>query len=1279
MAYDGSLLFDTKINTDGMVKGLGSLGGIAKTALVGTVAAIGAVTAGLTAAAFAGVKYNSQMEQYATSFKTMLGSASSATEMISGLKKFAADTPFEFTDLAKGTQTLLAFGVSSESVMPTLKQLGDVSQGNTERFNALTLAFAQVSSAGKLSGQDLLQMVNAGFNPLQVMSEKTGKSMAVLRGEMEKGAISSADVAQAFKDATSEGGKFFNAMQDQSKTFNGQLSTLKDNSMQFLGALTKGLQEELKDTALPLVNGYMTQLSDAFEKGGIDGVVGSAGTVLADAFKEIARQAPGVIELSTSLISSFVDGISDNSDVIADAAVDIVDGLADAVVKLAPKLFDAATQLVVEMVRALSGDELANSVLQIADTLKTFLGNAFTVVTGAVQTLLPFLTELVNIITPFTPVIIAAVGAWKAANLVIAGYETAVKLAAAAQAALNFVMDANPAVLLVSALAALAGGIALYSLATDKASDKTKETIKQLDDLKKSHEDARKQIDETAKSDMVQAEKVKALTDELYKLDDQLKSGKLTGEDANTVKEKMKWIVGELNKAIPDLKLALDKETGAVTNQKTEVYKLTDAYVNMIKAKANANAYSKKLEDATLERIDLEEKKNNTPKTLTETVNKKLPANQNPLPFPLDQMFPIILPEEKEVSNPAYVKAKKYYDEAKAREDKYLAEAAKYGEEYASYNQPSTTPPPGGGAGSGSGTGGGYGYGTGSTSSTTSKAPTMEDLGKAEIDDLKWIHDMKLQSDQEYYDSLAVLRDAYFEVGSDGWQDYTLEIQKYHEQQAEDAAELNKKSMASMLSDLEKRVNDGEVIEDKYYQDLEYTRDLYFTKDSEEWIAATKAINDIKTKAAEQARKKELDDLNYSHDIGQKSDEEYYAELKKYRDKYFEKGSDDWKKYTSTIISYEKGVVQALYNDVNTFADKALGEVQQKVDALASKIKSYGGLTEDITFTKDDGTQGGFTRFNDPKDEIATLKEYKANLDIIKARMQEMGVSGDDIKAFMSNVTSMSIEEGSALAKNLASTGEYFNTFINGWIEKNNLANKFAEEFYSDETTEALDKVKSYAVEKATEAGVAFSDEFLKSGTTSAENFIKSFGEEIDRQINTIVEKGGALAPGAITVSVGVSNPAGQIDATVPGSAEQGQPPISEESQQAVEETQTVLETIPDQFETDFKGSVDNVTAYMRAELERAGLEIPEGFFTAGTNSAKNFGEAFLQELTAQLLVARAVVEAFGSSISPGSGSVVNSYNTTTTNYIFEESGETVTEQLQSAKAFDELGRMRNG
>ena len=104
----------------------------------------------------------------------MLGDQAKAQELVNNLKSEAARTPFGMEDLAKGAQTLMAFGMSADEAQLRLGQLGDISQGDAVKLESLTLAFAQMSSTGKLTGQDLNQMINAGFNPLEEMSRKPG-------------------------------------------------------------------------------------------------------------------------------------------------------------------------------------------------------------------------------------------------------------------------------------------------------------------------------------------------------------------------------------------------------------------------------------------------------------------------------------------------------------------------------------------------------------------------------------------------------------------------------------------------------------------------------------------------------------------------------------------------------------------------------------------------------------------------------------------------------------------------------------------------------------------------------------------------------------------------------------------------------------------------------------------------------------------------------------------------------------------------------------------------
>jgi len=165
-----------------------------------------------------------EAEQAAASFNVLAGSVNNANYLLSQMRAFSDVSPLSFGGVQDAAKTLLAFNVPVQDVMQTMQMLGDVSMGNEERFKSLTLAFAQVSAAGKLTGQDLLQFVNAGFNPLQEISKRTGESMTELRDRMSQGAITSAEVSQAFADATGEGGKFHGMTEELADTMGGQLA-----------------------------------------------------------------------------------------------------------------------------------------------------------------------------------------------------------------------------------------------------------------------------------------------------------------------------------------------------------------------------------------------------------------------------------------------------------------------------------------------------------------------------------------------------------------------------------------------------------------------------------------------------------------------------------------------------------------------------------------------------------------------------------------------------------------------------------------------------------------------------------------------------------------------------------------------------------------------------------------------------------------------------------------------------------------------------------------------
>lgn len=206
------------------------------------------------------ISVRADFESMETSLKVLLGGSQERLNNIMGqIKEYALASPLNTKDMVGAVQMMTSFGIEAEKSIDYLKAIGDISMGDTGKFNGLALAFSQMSSAGKLMGQDLMQMVNAGFNPLEEIARKTGKSIGQLKEEMSKGAISSKMVQDAFISATSAGGKFFGMSQEGAKTLNGQISMLQesfDNMFNEIGGKGEGVVMSAVQMATKLVENY---------------------------------------------------------------------------------------------------------------------------------------------------------------------------------------------------------------------------------------------------------------------------------------------------------------------------------------------------------------------------------------------------------------------------------------------------------------------------------------------------------------------------------------------------------------------------------------------------------------------------------------------------------------------------------------------------------------------------------------------------------------------------------------------------------------------------------------------------------------------------------------------------------------------------------------------------------------------------------------------------------------------------------------------------------------
>jgi tape measure domain-containing protein len=189
--------------------------------------AVQAAMAGLVAAGAGVVKVAMDMERVGVAFRVMIGDAEKSQQLLKDIADMARTSPLSIAQYQQAGQTLLQFGMQAGEVLPVLDSLGNIAAGDGEKLSRLALAFGQMQAAGRLMGQDLLQMINAGFNPLQEISERTGESMESLKKRMSEGAVSAAEVTKSFRAATGAGGRFAGMNEEISQTAAGVFATLQ--------------------------------------------------------------------------------------------------------------------------------------------------------------------------------------------------------------------------------------------------------------------------------------------------------------------------------------------------------------------------------------------------------------------------------------------------------------------------------------------------------------------------------------------------------------------------------------------------------------------------------------------------------------------------------------------------------------------------------------------------------------------------------------------------------------------------------------------------------------------------------------------------------------------------------------------------------------------------------------------------------------------------------------------------------------------------------------------
>lgn len=372
------------------------------------------------------VDYQKSMEYYTTSFTVMTGSADKASETVKKLADIGATTPFDMPQLADATSLLMNFGFSADDAVDSMMMLGDISQGNADKLNSIARAYGKMNSAQKVTLEDINMMIDAGFNPLQEISEKTGESMQSLYDRISKGKMSVDEITESMKRSTSEGGKYFQSMDAQSQTLDGRLSTLSDTINSKLGEALQPILQKAADEWIPNITNAIDNMDVDSVVSVIDDIVSGVG----DLFGFIMDNGATIISLVAGIgtamltwnVASMINGVvgAVKAFQAANEGATIAQALLNGVMNANPIMLVVTllAGLIATIVTLWNTNEgFRNAVINVWNAFKDTVGNVITSVGGFIDNLISWFQALPGRIGAFLSEVIGNVQNW-ASNMV---------------------------------------------------------------------------------------------------------------------------------------------------------------------------------------------------------------------------------------------------------------------------------------------------------------------------------------------------------------------------------------------------------------------------------------------------------------------------------------------------------------------------------------------------------------------------------------------------------------------------------------------------------------------------------------------------------------------------------------------------------------------------------------------------------------------------------------------------------------------------------------------
>lgn len=1025
------------------------------------------------------------------------------TKYFEGLIEMSNRTGVAFTDLAESMYSALSAGVPQDNVLEFVENTVNLSKGGfTQTATAIDIVTTalnayQMEMSEATHVQDvLITTQNLGKTTVDELASNMGKLIPTANGVNvafdQLGAMYATVTANGV--ATAETTTYLNAMINEL----GASGSTAEKAMQ---AATAGTDMAGKKISEISAMGY--DVTDVLKL--MDEYAQSTGKSLSDMFSSSeGAKAANILLSNAESFKSNITAMIDSTGAAATAAETMMDTTAEKT-QVAKNQIDNLTSAIAEQLLPAIG-ETAQSVSDALDSsgIKTVAETVGSFISGTLTLLLKNINLIASAVTGVT----AAVIAFKTANVltkVIASWQTAalqvtllgnaqgaaaiksaalkgeltaqeivyavlsgkLDVATAKQIALNTAMNMNPAGIIAVAVGLLATALTGFAISAGTAESAAKELNDAID-----------QMHDSVESSIADNEaEMSVLKDKVKRYDELRTAVSLTSDE----QKELSTLAQELQSVLGDEVTVVDQLTGKYNDLTDAV----DTYVQKKTASVKLSAY----EQAATEAYNIKRNAENKLKELNEKYGglnsddyfAKIKATATVFS---DYGNTLAAGQQFEADVKAAQKAIEEADKTISEWQSLASESYKDGITASGTKTPAST-----------------------SSKQTEPANSLPDYWKQKSEDFKYWkesykydYDMGRISAEEYYTTLASLRDEFLENESDEWRSVNVEIKKYYDSLSEE----QKKAY-------EKRLEEQKKADEEAKKAAEQA--------AAEAIAARKA-----------AYSEEKSQLEFKLKTNHITEKKYYSELAKLRDKYLDKNSAEWRsafletyEYNQKIVQANKDALEKLLNDTSDTTLSALEKIVSARDSLTAKLTDFNKTFEKVTETIPEtvAVKGDFTittaehdvetykmGADSIEDNVKVLEEYGAMLDALKAR-------GAD-ESTLSSILNMDIEEGMEFGSKLLNMSDQaWNSYFDSLERLHKTAAEISAKYYQDE----VNSLKENFVDKLRSAFDGMTSDMYQVGFDTAKAFVEGWNKQLGTEDLTLGDIAAAVSGGTLSTA----------------------------------------------------------------------------------------------------------------------------------------------------------------